>query len=61
MLKHWAKADTGMLIASVLLVASVYLFFALISNLFFGTVNFFISSLVVLLIMEYAARELRRK
>ena len=47
MIKHWGKAETGMLIAAVLLLMVIFTFFEITASL--------------MAIMEFAATELRRK
>ncbi|MFC6182521.1 hypothetical protein [Lactiplantibacillus daowaiensis] len=61
MIKHWAKVDTGMLIAAILVLAVIFYFFEITANLMVSVVAFPISLLLLMGVMEYAARELRRK
>ena len=61
MIKHWGKADTGMLIASVLLLMVIFTFFEITASLAVSAIAFPISLIVLMAIMEYAATELRRK
>jgi len=61
MIKHWAKADTAMLIAAMVLLAVIFYFFELTANLMISAIAFPISLIALMGIMEYAASELRRK
>ncbi len=61
MLKRWGKADTGMLIAAVILLAVLFYFFELTASLTTSVIAFPISLVVLMGIMEYAAYELRKK
>ncbi|MFD1420573.1 hypothetical protein [Lactiplantibacillus songbeiensis] len=61
MIKHWAKADTAMLIVAMLLLVVIFYFFELTANLMVSAIAFPISLIALMGVMEYAARELRRK
>jgi len=61
MIKHWGKTDTGMLVAAVVLLMMIFIFFGLTASLKISIVGFPISLIVLMAIMEYAAMELRRK
>jgi len=61
MIKHWAKADTAMLIAAIMVLMVIFYFFELTTNLMVSAVAFPISLVALMAVMEYAARELRRK
>ncbi|WP_137626906.1 hypothetical protein [Lactiplantibacillus pingfangensis] len=61
MLKHWGKVDTGMLIAAIVLLASVFYFFELTASLTVSVIAFPISLVLLMGVMEYTALELRRK
>lgn len=61
MIKRWGKADTGMLIAAITLLAGLFYFFELTASLRVSLIAFPISLVVLMGIMEYAAYELRKK
>ena len=61
MIKRWGKADTGMLIAAIILLAGVFYFFELTASLRTSVIAFPISLVALMGIMEYAAHELRKK
>ncbi|KON40266.1 hypothetical protein ADS73_05895 [Lactiplantibacillus plantarum] len=61
MIKHWGKAETGMLIAAALLLMVIFTFFEITASLTVSVIAFPISLIVLMAIMEYAATELRRK
>ncbi|WP_130844237.1 hypothetical protein [Lactiplantibacillus mudanjiangensis] len=61
MIKHWAKVDTGMLIVAVILLAGIFAFFGITADLMVSAIAFPISLGILMAVMEYAARELRRK
>ncbi|BDZ29817.1 hypothetical protein RA086_01395 [Lactiplantibacillus sp. WILCCON 0030] len=61
MIKHWGIVDTEMLIAAIVLLTFVFYFFELTASLAVSAITFPISLVVLMGIMEYAARELRRK
>lgn len=61
MLKRWGKADTGMLVAAIVVLAGLFYFFELTASLTTSVIAFPISLVVLMGIMEYAAYELRKK
>ncbi|WP_318767257.1 hypothetical protein [Lactiplantibacillus carotarum] len=61
MIKRWGKADTGMLIAAVILLAGLFYFFELKASLRVSAIAFPISLVALMGIMEYVAYELRKK
>ncbi len=61
MIKRWGKADTGMLIAAVILLAGLFYFFELTASLRVSAIAFPISLVALMGIMEYVAYELRKK